>query len=195
MIKKDSIANRPGRTTVAGAPEGVDALVLAALAEGHGDVLHLARDDARLSRMAEALAFFAPEVEVVRLPAWDCLPYDRVSPNADVESQRVTALARLAAGPAARPRIVLSTASAVLQRVPPRVLFSRSTFSAAVGTRLALDDLLGFLARNGFSRVGTVREPGEFAVRGGIVDLFPPGREEPVRLDLFGDELEAVRRF
>ena len=195
MIKKDSIANRPGRTTVAGAPEGVDALVLAALAEGHRDVLHLARDDARLSRMAEALAFFAPEVEVVRLPAWDCLPYDRVSPNADVESQRVTALARLAAGPAARPRIVLSTASAVLQRVPPRVLFSRSTFSAAVGTRLALDDLLGFLARNGFSRVGTVREPGEFAVRGGIVDLFPPGREEPVRLDLFGDELEAVRRF
>jgi transcription-repair coupling factor (superfamily II helicase) len=94
LIDKNSIAKRPGRTTVAGAPEGVDALALAALAEGHGDVLHLARDDARMSRMAEALAYFAPDVDIVRLPAWDCLPYDRVSPNADVESQRVTALRR-----------------------------------------------------------------------------------------------------
>jgi transcription-repair coupling factor (superfamily II helicase) len=195
LIQKTSIPKRPGRTTVAGAPEGVDALVLAELAAGHGDILHLARDDARMSRMAEALAFFAPEIEVVRLPAWDCLPYDRVSPNIDIESRRVTALARLAEGPAARPRIVLSTVSAVLQRVPPRSLFRGAAFTARVGARLMLDDLLGFLGRNGFGRVGTVREPGEFAVRGGIVDLFPPGADEPVRLDLFGDELEAVRRF
>ena len=195
MIQKDSIPKRPGRTTVAGAPDGVDALVLAELARGHGDVLHVARDDARMSRVAETLAFFAPEIEVVGVPAWDCLPYDRVSPNVDIESQRVTALARLAAGPSGRPRVVLTTVSAVLQRVPPRSLFKDSGFAAHIGERLIVDDLLGFLARNGFGRVGTVREPGEFAVRGGIVDLFPPGAEEPVRLDLFGDELEAVRRF
>ncbi|HEX7006325.1 MAG TPA: transcription-repair coupling factor [Alphaproteobacteria bacterium] len=193
VIKK--IDKRPGRTPVAGAPEGVDALVVAGLAADHGEILHLARDDARMSRMAEALAFFAPEIDVVRVPAWDCLPYDRVSPNIDIESQRVTALSRLATGGPGRPRIVLSTVSAVLQRVPPRTMFRKASFSARVGAHLAIDELLAFLARNGFSRVGTVREPGEFAVRGGIIDLFPPGAEEPVRLDLFGDELEAVRRF
>ena len=91
----------------------------AAAAEFAGPVLHVARDDARMARLAEALAFFAPEAEVLRFPAWDCLPYDRVSPNPELVAERIATLARLLEKPD-RPRIVLTTVNALVQRVPPR---------------------------------------------------------------------------
>ncbi len=191
------ILRRPGRITIAGVPEGYDALVLARLAGRGGVVLHIARDDARMARLAEALAFFGPDIEVLEFPAWDCVPYDRVSPHVEIVAARVRTLAALARPRAkgAPPRIVLATVAAALQRVPPAEMFSSSGFSVAVGSRLDLDDLNGFLARNGYSRADTVMEPGEYALRGGIVDVFPPGSAEPLRLDLFGDEVEQVRSF
>ncbi len=187
-------------TMIAGSPEGADAIVLGRLAREAApdrDLLHVARDDARADRLAEALAFFAPGVEVLRFPAWDTLPYDRVSPHGEIVSLRAAALSELA-GPREQGqagRIVLSTVSAVLQRLPPGDLYAGAIFRAERGGRLATDDLMAFLELNGFLRTGTVREPGEYAVRGGIIDLFPPGSEEPLRLDLFGDELEAIRIF
>src|SRR5262245_30976732 len=110
-----------GRTVLAGAPEGVDALALAELARG-STVLHIASRDLRLAALSQALAFFAPDLDVVAFPAWDCMPYDRVSPKAATVSQRMEALGRLAGGtpPAAAGRIVLTTAAAAMQRVPPR---------------------------------------------------------------------------
>ncbi len=159
-------------------------------------MLHAARDDARLAGLADALAFFAPEIEVLRFPAWDCLPYDRVSPNAEIASQRTATLSQLAAHKApSTGRIVVATVNALVQRVPPREAFAGASFAAKAGETVHLDALTAFLARNGYGRADTVREPGEFALRGGIVDIFPPGAEEPVRLDLFGDELERVRAF
>jgi len=198
-----NILTTPGRITIAGAPEGVDALVLAELA-GNGaarDILHVARDDARMSRMAEALAFFAPGLEALPLPAWDCLPYDRISPAGPVVSQRIDTLTRLARAPresavqSVASRIVITTVSALLQRVPPSEAFREAVFEIAVGGRFERDAFGRFVARNGYRRAGTVREPGEYAVRGGIVDIFPPGTAEPARLDLFGDEVEAIRGF
>ncbi len=188
---------RPGRTTIAGAPEGVDALALAELARAapERDILHIARDEHRLTRLADALAFFAPEIEVVAFPAWDCLPYDRVSPNADCVSRRIEALTRLAAPRAARPRIVLTTVSAATQRVPPRSSVADAALRADVGEELPPERLVAFLERNGYRRAETVREAGEYAVRGGILDIFPPGTEVPLRLDFFGDVLESVRGF
>ncbi len=186
----------PGRITLAGAPEGCDALALAEIARSGRVVLHAARDDARLARLAEALAFFAPEVEILRFPAWDCLPYDRVSPNGEIAATRASTLSHLATEPApAAGRIVIATVNALVQRVPPRAAFAGASFSAKAGGTLALDALTAFLARNGYVRADTVREPGEFALRGGIVDLFPPGADEPVRLDLFGDQIERIRAF
>ncbi|MEE9139723.1 MAG: transcription-repair coupling factor [Alphaproteobacteria bacterium] len=196
----------PGRTRIDGAPEGYDATVLAGLV-GDGvvpQILHVARDEARMSQMADALAFFAPEVEVLTFPAWDCVPYDRVSPNGQVVARRIETLARLAAdesgeggGRGRRPggRVVITTVSAALQRVPPRAAFADATFGASVGDGISLEDLVDYLGHNGYVRTETVREPGEYAVRGGIVDLFPPGREEPLRFDLFGDVIEAIRVF
>ena len=91
--------------------------------------------------------------------------------------------------------MVLTTVNAVLQRVVPRGLIARQSFSAAPGNRVDSDKLIAFLAENGFSRTGTVVDPGDFAVRGGIIDIYPPGSDAPVRLDFFGDTLESIRSF
>jgi transcription-repair coupling factor (superfamily II helicase) len=187
-----------GRLAIGAAPEGHDAYVLGGLvARGTvASVLHVCRDDGRMARTAAALAFFHPGIETITLPAWDCLPYDRVSPNAEIMSRRIDALTRLAvAAPAGTRRVVLTTVNAIVQRVPPRELFRDRVLTLGRGGRIALDRLTGFLGRNGYSRTDTVREPGEFAVRGGIVDLFPSGAPAPVRLDFFGDALENLRSF
>ena len=129
------------------------------------------------ARDAEAVQFFNPDASVLTFPAWDCLPYDRVSPNGEVVSRRIDTLARLASpgNGAAGALLVITTINAVLQRVPVAATFTNAVFEATAGEPLALDALLQFLERDGYRRADTVREPGEFALRGGIVDLFPPG--------------------
>ena len=194
-IIKDFLSG-PGRATAAGLPEGVDSLLLADLArQADGELLVVARDDGRLARIAEALAFFAPDLEILEFPGWDCVPYDRVSPNVEVVARRVDTLARLTAEPGRRGRVVLTTVAAALQRVPPRQSLEAATLSARAGQRQSIERLVEFLDRHGYSRSDTVMEPGEYAVRGGILDLFPPGTAEPLRLDFFGDEIEAIRSF
>ncbi|MEM9973859.1 MAG: transcription-repair coupling factor [Pseudomonadota bacterium] len=184
--------SEPGHFTVSGAPEGFDArLVLREAAER--PVLHVARDDKRLAAMAEALRVTDPSVPVMAFPGWDCLPYDRVSPNADVSAARMATLAALAAG---APRgVVLSTLNAATQRVPARAVLREAAFSARVGDRIDEDALRAFLVRMGFVQAPTVSEPGDYAIRGGIIDIYPPGEAGPVRLDLFGDVLDGARRF
>ena len=181
-----------------GVPDGADALLVARLLETAGAgtaLLHIAEDEVAMARLADCLAQFAPQAEVLTLPAWDCLPYDRVPPHGDVVAQRLAVLAQLLQPAGDRPRAVITTVSAALQRVPPRAVISGAAFSATVGARLSLDALNEFLQVNGYRRAGTVHEPGEYAVRGGIIDIHPPGDVEPLRLDLFGDELEGVRGF
>ncbi|MDD8021911.1 MAG: transcription-repair coupling factor [Paracoccaceae bacterium] len=179
---------------LSGAPEGFDAQLLAKeLAKGQ-PVVHVARDDRRLEAMRAALAFFAPDAVVLTLPAWDCLPYDRVSPNPDISATRMATLAALQAG-LPGPFILLTTLSAAMQRVPARDVLARSSFTAKVGGRIDEAALRQFLVRMGFSPASTVSEPGDYAVRGGIIDIFPPGEGGPVRLDLFGDVLDGARRF
>ena len=178
-----------------GAPEGWDAFLLAQRRREHaGSVLHVTRDDARMARLAEALAFVMPEAEILRFPAWDCLPYDRVSPNPVLVSERIATLARLLEKPAG-PRIVLTTVNALVQRVPPRAAFAGSSMQLAVSGQVKPEQLAAYLEANGYGRAGTVMEPGEYAMRGGIIDIFPSGESEPVRLDLFGDTIESIRVF
>ncbi|MFY9287471.1 MAG: transcription-repair coupling factor [Alphaproteobacteria bacterium] len=185
-----------GRSTIAGAPSGHDVRVLAEIAaRAQGKpLIHVALDDVRAAVMADALAFFAPHCEVISFPAWDCLPYDRISPHADIISERITALSRLGA-PFKRPCIVLTTVNAIIQKTLPPEILKLASLQAAVGSELPVESLRQFLAANGYMSAGTVREPGEFAVRGGIVDLYPPGYDAPLRLDFFGDEIESIRQF
>ncbi|MFC7474974.1 transcription-repair coupling factor [Dankookia sp. GCM10030260] len=189
------VQTRTHGLVVHGAPEGFDALLLARRrAEADGPVLHVCRDDARTARLVEAIGFFAPDVEVLRFPAWDCLPYDRVSPNPEIVAERVSTLTKLLE-PGTRPRIVVTTVNALVQKVPPREVFLGATMLLKKGGRVKPEALTAFLEANGYGRTGTVMEPGEYAVRGGIIDLYPAGEPDPVRLDLFGDEIESLRRF
>ena len=192
MAKSDHI-------TLSGAPEGFDAHLLAQeLVRQNQPVVHIARDDKRLVAMQSALRFYAPDAVVLTFPAWDCLPFDRTSPNPDVSAARMATLAGLAHGMPA-PFILLTTLNAATQRVPSRAVLKQSAFRASVGQRIDEEGLRAFLTRMGFVQTPTVMEPGDYAVRGGIIDIYPPlsagGQGGPVRLDLFGDVLDGARHF
>ncbi len=197
MERLTYIARERGRFALSGAPDGYDAYLAAeAATRRKGLVLFVAADDTRAQSAQDAMKFFAPDLPVLSFPAWDCLPYDRVSPKPDIESERMATLAALArrdkdSGPA----VVITTVNALLQRVPPRETIAAASFFTKVGGKVEHDDLVAFLVRNGYARASTVREPGDFALRGGIIDLWPPGTEEPLRLDFFGTTLDAMRRF
>lgn len=188
--------------TAYGLPEGQDARFLADRARKASRekqvIVHIALDDFRVSTLSECLSFFAPDVDVIVFPAWDCLPYDRVSPHADLVAQRVSALSNLLEWKSDglyKPRIVLTSVNAVIQRVmPPETLVS-AQLVARKGGVLSRNDLQNFLSGNGYLRTDTVREAGEFAIRGDIIDIFPPGYEMPIRIDVFGDDIESIRSF
>ncbi len=180
---------------LSGVPEGFDAQLLArAVIGGGGPAIHVARDDARLDDTRAALRFFAPDLPAFIFPAWDCLPFDRISPNTDVSAARMATLATLAAG-FERPFVLLTTLNAVTQYVPPKATLRDAVFTATIGNQLDETALRSFLAHMGFVQAPTVLEPGDYAIRGGLIDLYPPGDSGPIRLDLFGDVLEGARRF
>ncbi|MEY2991034.1 MAG: Transcription-repair-coupling factor [Pseudomonadota bacterium] len=180
---------------VGGAPEGFDArLILREIEKSSGPVLHIARDDKRLNAMVEALRFFAPDMPVMIFPAWDCLPYDRVSPNADISATRMATLAALIHGMPSK-YLLLTTLNAAMQKIPARDVVGQASFRADVGRRIDEKALREFLVRMGFTQAPTVLEPGDYAIRGGIIDIYAPGELGPVRLDLFGDVLDGARRF
>ncbi|WP_210238676.1 transcription-repair coupling factor [Cohaesibacter sp. CAU 1516] len=184
-------------------PDGLEGYALAEVAAAHLKAnkdrkivaVYVARDDRRMASMEQALRYFAPKLDCVSFPAWDCVPYDRVSPNAEISARRMTALSRMAYQTFGQPTVLLTSVNAILQRVPSRASVRKQSWSARPGNCVDMDDLIGWLETNGFLRTPTVREQGEYAVRGGILDLFAPGAEEPVRLDFFGDTLESIRSF
>ena len=190
------VADDPGRLDLVGAPEGFDALVMADMVRARGGLsVFVARDGARLSAFTDAFQFFGQGIEILTFPAWDCLPYDRVGPSAGVSAQRMATLSRLADGLDAKPRLLVTTVGALIQRVPPVKAVQRASYSAEAGNSVQIADLEAYFAINGYSRASTVSERGEFAIRGGVIDVFPPAADEPVRLDLFGDTLESIRGF
>ena len=194
MERLDYIAKTDGRLTVSGAPAGYDAYIAAEAARRRkGPVLFVTLDDAAAESAMRAIRFFAPGTQVLPFPAWDCLPYDRVSPKPDIVSTRLATLAALARG--CGPCVIVTTLNAALQRVPPKDWIAKASFTARMGDDVDREALVGFLAANGYARAGTVREPGDFSLRGGIVDLWPPGEEQPLRLDFFGATLDGIRRF
>lgn len=196
MERIEYIARHKDTLAVSGAPYGFDAYLAAAGAlKIQTPVLFVALDDVHAAAAAAAIRFFAPGAEVLEFPNWDCLPYDRVSPKPDIVSTRLATLAALARrGKDAKPAVVVTTVNAVLQRVPSRKSILAASFAAKPGDKINREKLAAYLAGNGYMRTGTVREPGDFALRGSIVDLWAPGGE-PVRLDFFGDTLETIRQF
>jgi transcription-repair coupling factor (superfamily II helicase) len=206
-LLKSSIADLiEGKTIqLARAPDGYDAFVAADLVRllaaaregGAATLLHVARDGQRSRAFREAVTFAAPHIEILDFPAWDCQPYDRVSPERSISARRMSILSRLArtSASADQPRIVTTTVNALVQRLPSREWMARESFAAAPGNMVDMKNLVQWLENNGFLRSPNVREPGEYAVRGGILDMYAPGSPDPIRLDFFGDTLESIRTF
>ena len=192
-LKTILAAKRP--LTLSGVPAGFLPSLLADLARAASTrAVFVAPDEAAMRAVAATAPFFAPDIEVVQFPAWDCLPYDRASPTLRVMAERVAALHRLQAKRKS-PQLVVTTANAATQRVLTPFRIRQLVATLAPGERIGRDDLATLLQANGYVRTDTVHDQGEYAVRGGLVDLFPSGEENALRLDFFGDEIESVRSF
>jgi transcription-repair coupling factor (superfamily II helicase) len=195
----------PGKAlTIANVADGAEALIVSDLARaiaakhklGPVSLALVCRDGQRMAQIARAAEFFAPDIDILQFPAWDCQPYDRVSPHGGILAQRLTTLARLSRLKGSeKPLLVLTTVNAILQRVPTRQFMAAQALSIAPGHVIGMNGVVGWLEHNGYQRSSTVRESGEYAIRGGILDLFPAGLDQPVRLDFFGDSLESIRTF
>jgi len=186
--------------TLAGVPGGFMPWLAADLARaaprktGGARAVFVAPDEAAMRALADAAAYFAPELEVLTFPAWDCLPYDRSSPSLRSTSERLATLHTLQRA-TTKPQLLVTTVNAATQRTLTPFRIRQLVARLAPKERIDIDRLAALLSANGYGRTETVRDPGEFAVRGGLVDLFPAGEEQALRLDFFGDEIESVRRF
>ena len=197
MSGLDMLSHLSAPSAVHGAPFGVDLLGLIQALEAKAvPALYVARDDKVAAAALKLAQFYSPALEVIRLPGWDVLPYDRVSPSPAVAAARCAALARLAQrADTSEPCLVITTATSLVQRVPPMETMRASSLSVQTGGRISQDALTSYLSMNGYVRTSTVSEKGEYSIRGGKVDIYPPTGDEPVRLDLFGDEIETIKAF
>ena len=201
MTELQTILSAKTALTLAGVPGGFTPWLLADLAraafageKGARRVVLIAPDDTAMRAVAATAQFFAPDLDLVTIPAWDCLPYDRASPTLRIMAERLAGLHRLQAAPK-RPQLVLTTANAATQRTLTPFRIRQLVASLKPGERIGRDKLAALLQANGYVRTDTVHDQGEYAVRGGLVDLFPSGEELALRLDFFGDEIESVRSF
>ena len=159
-----------------------------------GRAVVVVADELAMRALADTVPVFAPEVEVLQLPAWDCLPYDRSSPALRVMAERLATLHALQV-PRKGPQLLIVTANAATQRVLTPFRIRQLTRRLAAGERIDREALIALLGANGYQRTDAVADAGEYAVRGSLIDLFPAGEPTALRLDFFGDEIESVRRF
>ncbi len=175
---------------------GSESLVIArAIENGAGFCAFIATDEAAAQRFSDCLRFFAPKREILRLPAWDCLPYDRIGPASEISARRIATLTRLANSDNLENGVLVTTASAALQRTVKRERLKSAAFFTRPGRDIDIPNITTYFETNGYQRTDTVREKGEFAIRGALIDLFAPQMPLPVRLDMFGDNLESIRTF
>jgi transcription-repair coupling factor (superfamily II helicase) len=192
-ISKILAAEKP--LTLSGAPAGFLPWLMSDLARAASSrAVFIAADESAMRAMADTAAYFAPEIEVISFPSWDCLPYDRASPSLRATSERLAALAALQQR-IQKPQLVVTTVNAATQRTLTPFRIRQLTASLKPGARVDRDQLSAMLQANGYVRTDTVADSGEYAVRGGLVDLFPAGETHALRLDFFGDEIESVRSF
>ncbi|NBO19141.1 MAG: hypothetical protein EBV03_07960, partial [Proteobacteria bacterium] len=195
-MKIPSALLTPGIKHIARLTKGGEAFFLQHLLEQQRRVLYITTSDAAMNALATRLRFFLPEVDVLTLPAWDCLPYDRVSPSIGIVQQRIETLSRIASPhTSTRKEIILTTVNAALQRIPEKTYFSTRALALKVGDAIDRDTITHFLAGNGYNAVASAAEPGEFALRGSIIDIVPTFGVQGFRLDFFGNELESIRGY
>ncbi|HNK07446.1 MAG TPA: CarD family transcriptional regulator, partial [Giesbergeria sp.] len=191
----------PGkRFTLPRPPGSADALLLARLAErekaGQRRTAIVTADASDAQRLIDEMAFFAPELRCALFPDWETLPYDQFSPHQDLISERLATLWRIGQKDAAQGAdVVLVPATTALYRLAPPAFLAGYTFHFKVKQKLDEAQLRAQLTLAGYQHVTQVVSPGEYAVRGGLIDLFPMGSLQPYRVDLFDDEIDSIRTF
>ncbi len=180
---------------VGGVAEGAGVYALATVAEASPKkaLIYICTNDRELSQASAALPFFIKGRSVLHFPAWDTLPYDRASPNPTIVSQRIHTLHALAKSVDAP--IILTTVAAITQRVMPKDVAGTTRFNLKKNETINHEAFVQFLENAGYRRSGKAMEPGEYALRGSMIDIIPSGEEQGFRLDLFGNTIETIRRF
>ncbi len=186
-----------GRKTTAGPYAGSsDATALAQLARACAGAKHMVAvvtgDPLSAQRLTEEIPWFAPGLRVALFPDWETLPYDHFSPHQDLVSERLATLYRVSRGEC---DVVVVAATTALYRLAPPSYLAAFTFFLQQGERLDVERLRAQLALAGYAHVTQVVSPGEFSVRGGLIDLFPMGSPLPYRIDLFDNEIETIKTF
>jgi len=190
----DCLTSEAGRVTITGARGSSPAYLLARLmAITHHSLLVIAPDADRATEICTELRFFSGRsTDILPFPAWDATPFEKRSPHADVTGQRLACLRRLTER---KVTAVVTTIEALRQRVLPRTVLNNASLYFLPGEESDREELLAKLVTLGYLNVPLVEDRGTFAVRGGIVDIFPPGFEQPVRIEFFGDFVETIRTF
>lgn len=193
---EDSFENWRGKT-LSSVASGYEAFLLTkALQNAKQDVLYIVSNGLELEQAAETARYINPSLKVLTFPAWDTVPYDRVSPNVNLISTRLETLSEIVQTPnPAQPRLIVASIGAVIQKLPPKKIFLNARRIFKTGGKLNFNDFIHYAAINGYTKVEQVMEPGEYAVRGDIIDIFPTGALSPVRIDLFDEDIEKIRTF
>ena len=191
---KLKLPTRPGdRIAWGGLAGSARGLAIALAAQTHaGPLLAITSTSLSAQRLADEIGFYAPDLPILPMPDWECLPYDVFSPHQDIISRRLETFYRL---PDLARGVVLASVATLMHRLPPRDYIAGHSFLMKVGDRIEIQTLRAQLTRANYNSVSQVMQPGEFAVRGGIVDLYPAGSEQPFRIDLFDDRIESIREF
>ena len=195
MTDIERITGATAPLTLSGVPEGFVPWLMGDLARAAPRrAVFIATDEAGMRSVADTAHWFAPEIEVLTFPAWDCLPYDRASPSLRITAERLATLSALQQS-SATPQLLVTTVNAATQRTLTPFRIRALVAKLAPGVQIDRDALSTLLQANGYIRADTVADAGDYAVRGNLVDLFPSGMAHPLRLDFFGDEIETVRTF
>ena len=182
-------------------PEGLNYLIISEIVVSKKLVFYILENDLKLQSAKKAINFINSEINLLTLPAWDCIPYDRLSPHRDIISKRIKTISFLVENvneiknKIIRPTIILTTINSWLQKIPPKNFYLDNSFLIQKNSELKFRDLQNYLIQNGYERRNTVREYGEFSIRGDIVDIFSSNEFNPVRIDFFDDFVERIRDF
>jgi transcription-repair coupling factor (superfamily II helicase) len=184
----------PGKSErISGLHQGADALALARLArELKSPLVIITASAFDAQRLMEEMHWFEPQLAIHLLPDWETLPYDHFSPHPDLVSERLATLYQISQNAC---DVVIVPAGTALVRLPPLAYLAAHTFMLKKGQKLDIEALRAQCAAAGYHHVNQVMSPGEFSVRGGLIDLYPMGSALPYRLDLFDDEIETIRTF
>ena len=191
----ENIEKYMGKTLV-GVPTDYTPFLLANLIKtSKNDILYIASNGQELENISQILQSIASETEILTFPAWDTVPYDRVSPNTGIIGMRLHTLNKLLFDTPSKPRIIVTSVGSVLQKLPPKKIFLNAKHHFQIGGTFNFTEFLHYLSINGYVRVEQVMEPAEYAIRGDIIDIFPSSGTSPIRLDLFDDTIENIRVF